>query len=124
MDCSRYVLPRAGRFTSTDVNRGTKKKPEHHRQRRDVCAAHAGRRHDVWHDPAQPWFRLALADKDLMGTARSSGGCADVAELMRAVFAASNTTTRYTRATRSSACSARGADFVLPTSTTCCTTCP
>lgn len=92
MEASRFILPRAGRFQETDVNRGTKKNQAIY----DSTATYALRTLAAgmmsgMTSPARPWFRLALADKDLMERGTVKQWLHDVAELMRAVFAASNT---------------------------------
>lgn len=92
MEASRFILPRAGRFTDSDVNRGTKKNQAIY----DSSATFglrtlaAGMMSGMT-SPARPWFRLALADKELMEFGPVKQWLHDVAELMRAVFASSNT---------------------------------
>lgn len=91
-DCSRYVLPRAGRFSDTEVNQGKRKNQAIY----DSSATFALRTLAAgmmsgMTSPARPWFRLALADKDLMEFGPVKQWLHDVAELMRAVFASSNT---------------------------------
>ena len=115
MDCSRYVLPRAGRFTSTDVNRGTKK----NQNIIDSAGTFALRTLAAgmmsgMTSPARPWFRLALADKDLMEHGPVKQWLHDVAELMRAVFAASNTYNSLHACYEELGVFGTWADFVLP----------
>lgn len=92
MEASRFILPRAGRFTETDVNRGTKKNQAIYDSTGTFAlrTLAAGMMSGMT-SPARPWFRLALADKELMEFAPVKQWLHDVAELMRAVFAASNT---------------------------------
>lgn len=91
-DASRYVLPRAGRFSETEVNRGTKKNQQIYDSTGTFAlrTLAAGMMSGMT-SPARPWFRLALADKQLMEQGAVKQWLHDVAELMRAVFASSNT---------------------------------
>lgn len=84
--------PRAGRFFTSDVNKGGKR----HNHIFDETATWslrtlaAGMMSGVT-SPARPWFRLALPDKDLMEAGPVKAWLHDVSELMRAIFASSNT---------------------------------
>lgn len=92
MEASRFILPRAGRFHETDVNRGTKKNQAIYDSTGTFAlrTLAAGMMSGMT-SPARPWFRLALADKELMEFGPVKQWLHDVAELMRAVFASSNT---------------------------------
>lgn len=91
-DVARYQFPRAGRFTTSDTNKGGKK----HQDIYDNTAASAHRTllagmMSGMTSPARPWFRLGLTDKDLMEYGSVKQWLHDVAELMRAIFSSSNT---------------------------------
>jgi hypothetical protein len=91
-DIATYQMPRAGRFIESDVNKGAKK----HNSIYDNTAVFAHRTLAAgmmsgMTSPARPWFRLGLADKDLMEYAPVRDWLYKVADMMRAVFAASNT---------------------------------
>ena len=92
MEASRFILPRAGRFNETEVNRGTKKNQAIYDSTGTFAlrTLAAGMMSGMT-SPARPWFRLALADKELMEFGPVKQWLHDVAELMRAVFASSNT---------------------------------
>lgn len=91
-DVSQYVLPRAGRFSLSDTNKGKKVDTLVYDSTARIAlrTLAAGMMSGVT-SPARPWFRLALADKDLMEFGPVKTWLHDVAEKMRAVFAASNT---------------------------------
>jgi hypothetical protein len=91
-DLSRFVLPRAGRFQTTDVNKGQKKDQDiiDSTARQALRTLAAGMMSGVT-SPARPWFRLALADKDLMEHGPVKEWLHTVGEKMRAIFNASNT---------------------------------
>lgn len=91
-DIAKYQFPRAGRFTTSDTNNGRKK----HNEIYDNTAIFAHRTlvagmMSGMTSPARPWFRLGLADRDLMEYGTVKQWLHDVAEMMRAIFAASNT---------------------------------
>lgn len=91
-DITRYILPFAGRYFVQDRNRGTK-------NWNDIYDSTAGEALDIlaagmmagMTSPARPWFRLAVADPDLMESERVKVWLNEVGELMRAIFAKSNT---------------------------------
>lgn len=91
-ECAQYQLPRAGRFITSDTNDGKKR---HHlihdntgvfAQRTLAAGMMSGTT-----SPARPWFRLGLADKDLMEFGPVKEWLHQVTETMRAIYAASNT---------------------------------
>lgn len=91
-EISDYQQPRAGRFFVTDRNRGNKR----HNHIIDSTAIFASRTLAAgmmsgMTSPARPWFRLEIADKDLMESFAVKSWLHDSAALIRAVFAASNT---------------------------------
>ena len=91
-EISRYLLPRNGRFLVTDRNRGEKR----HNQIYDSTGTRALRVLAAglmagMTSPARPWFRLATSNADLMKYDPVKVWLNDVTELMRGIFAKSNT---------------------------------
>lgn len=91
-EISEYQQPRMGRFFITDVNRGDKR----HGAIYDNTAIYASRTLAAgmmsgMTSPARPWFKFGLRDKKLMKNGEVKTWLYDCAELMRAVFAHSNT---------------------------------
>ena len=92
MELSQYQQPRLGRFMKTDRNNGGKR----HQNILDNTAIFAHRTLAAgmmsgMTSPARPWFRLTLADKDLMEFASVKAWLHQVTKLLQAVFGASNT---------------------------------
>lgn len=89
---TEYLLPYAGRYVTTDRNKGDRSFNSIYDETAtfalDVMAAGmmAGMT-----SPARPWMRLAVPDKDLMEYAPVRLWLADVTNLMRDIFAKSNT---------------------------------
>jgi hypothetical protein len=93
MDIVRYQVPNSGRFTSSDVNKGSKNR---HADIIDNTPIYAHRTMVAgmmsgMTSPARPWFRLGLPDRDLMEHGPVKQWLHDLAELMRAIYSASNT---------------------------------
>lgn len=91
-EISEYQQPRAGRFVATDRNRGDKR----HQNIHDNTAVFGARTLAAglmsgMTSPARPWFKLEIADKDLMESAAVKSWLHDSAAMIRAIFAASNT---------------------------------
>jgi hypothetical protein len=91
-DIASTQMPRAGRFIDSDVNQGKKKQNAIY----DNTAIFAHRTlasgmMSGMTSPARPWFRLGLSDKDLMEYAPVKEWLFGVADMMRAIFYASNT---------------------------------
>lgn len=91
-EISRYLLPRSGRFVSTDRNLGTNR----HNAIYDSSGTRALRILAAGlmaglTSPARPWFRLTIADTDLAGYGPVDNWLHDVSETMRRVFDKSNT---------------------------------
>ena len=91
-EISDYILPRSGRFFEQDRNRGEKK----HNNIYDSTGTRALRvlaagMMSGMTSPARPWFRLAIADSDLMEYEPVKLWLNDNAKLMREIFARSNT---------------------------------
>ena len=91
-EISEYQQPRAGRFVMGDQNKGDKR----HQSIYDRTALGAQRTLAAglmsgMTSPARPWFRLALADKDLMERPGVKTWLHRTGVLLRDVFSASNT---------------------------------
>lgn len=91
-EISEYQQPRAGRFVATDRNRGDKR----HQNIHDNTAVFGARTLAAglmsgMTSPARPWFKLEIADKDLMESAAVKSWLHDSAAMIRAIFASSNT---------------------------------
>jgi hypothetical protein len=91
-EISQYQQPRAGRFVVTDRNKGDKRANSIYdntpifAQRTLSAGMMSGMT-----SPARPWFKTALADKDLMEFGPVKSWLHRVSALLRDVFAASNT---------------------------------
>jgi hypothetical protein len=91
-EISDYQQPRAGRYFTTDRNRGDKR-ANHIHDNTAIFASRtlaAGLMSGVT-SPARPWFRLEIRDKDLMESGPVKTWLHDTAALLRAIFATSNT---------------------------------
>lgn len=91
-EISTYLLPFSGRFFPQDRNRGEKSFNSIY----DSTATRAARILAAGlmagvTSPARPWFRLATPDPDLNKATAVKQWLADVAQLMRDIFAKSNT---------------------------------
>lgn len=91
-EIAEYMQPRAGRFIASDRQRGTRR----HNNILDEAAMFAKRTLAAglmsgMTSPARPWFRLGLKDKELAEYGPVKTWLHKTTELMRAVFAASNT---------------------------------
>lgn len=114
-EIATYQMPRAGRFQISETNKGEKK----HSKILDSTAVFAHRTLAAgmmsgMTSPARPWFRLALADKDLMEYAPVKQWLHDVADMMRAVFYASNTYNTLHQCYEELGAFGTWADFVQP----------
>ncbi|WP_091936087.1 portal protein [Propionivibrio dicarboxylicus] len=91
-DITRYLLPYAGRYFATDRNKGD-------RVFNNIYDSSATTALDIMTagmmagmtSPARPWFRLATPDRDLMEYDPVRTWLHDVTELMRTIYAKSNT---------------------------------
>jgi hypothetical protein len=91
-EVSRFVQPRLGRFTTSEVNRGGRKDQNVY----TLAAIFAHRTFAAGMmsgatSPARPWYRLTLADRDLMEFGPVKLWLHRKTELMRAIFSQSNT---------------------------------
>ena len=91
-ELAQYVLPRSSRFLTTDRNRGDKK----HNRIYDNTGTRALRTLSAglmagMTSPARPWFRVATSDPDLMNSYPVKVWTSDVGNLLRRIFAQSNT---------------------------------
>ena len=114
-EIAQHQMPRAGRFIETDANRGGKK----HQNIYDNTAIFAHRTLAAgmmsgMTSPARPWFRLGLSDKDLMEYAPVRDWLFQTAEIMRAVFSASNTYNALHQCYEELGAFGTWADFVQP----------
>jgi hypothetical protein len=115
MDIASTQMPRAGRFVDSDVNRGNKKQNSIH----DNTAIFAHRTlasgmMSGMTSPARPWFRLGLSDKDLTEYAPVRDWLFQTADMMRAVFYASNTYNALHQCYQELGAFGTWADFVQP----------
>lgn len=91
-EISDYMLPRSGRFFVQDRNRG-------HRRHNNILDSTSTKALRILAagmmsgltSPARPWFRLTIADTDLMEYGPVKLWLADVTSLMHTVFQRSNT---------------------------------
>lgn len=91
-DISDYLLPRSGRFITTDRNKGDKR----HNNIYDSTGTRALRILAAgmmagMTSPARPWFRLTTSVPELDESAAVKAWLADVTRLMQMIFAKSNT---------------------------------
>ena len=91
-DLSDHILPRSGRFFSSDRNRGERR----HNAIYDSTATRALRvlaagMMSGMTSPARPWFRLETDDPDMMAHHPVKVWCEQVTDLMLRVFQRSNT---------------------------------
>ncbi len=92
-DLARHILPRSGRFLVSDRNRaksGAFNKILDSTPTKAARVVAAGMMAGMT-SPARPWFRLATPDADLMKYKPVQLWLNDVQNMMRAVFARSNT---------------------------------
>lgn len=91
-DISDYQQPRSGRFVATDRNKGDRR-DNHIIDNTAIFASRtlaAGLMSGIT-SPARPWFRLEIKDKDLMESGPVKTWLHETANLLRAIFASSNT---------------------------------
>lgn len=92
MDISKYLLPRAGRYFSTDQNKGG-------RRNKNILDSSGTEALDVlgaglmagMTSPARPWFRLGIPDEDLAQYEPVKLWLFKCSKIMREIFARSNT---------------------------------
>lgn len=91
-EISTYLLPRAGRFFTSDRNKGDKRHNNIYDSTgtRALSVLAAGMMAGMT-SPARPWFRLTTADPDLDESAAVKAWLADVTRIMQMIFAKSNT---------------------------------
>lgn len=91
-EITEFLLPYSGRYFATDRNKGS-------RPFNSIYDSSATSAHDIMTagmmagmtSPARPWFRLATPDRDLMEYDPVRWWLHDVTELMRDIYAKSNT---------------------------------
>lgn len=91
-EISEYQQPRLGRYMVSDVNKGSKR----HNSIYDNTAVYAARTLAAgmmsgMTSPARPWFKMEIADRDLMQNADVKTWLFKVTRLMSDIFARSNT---------------------------------
>jgi hypothetical protein len=91
-EISTYQMPRTGRYVASGTNKGGKK----HNSIFDNTAMFGIRTLESglmsgMTSPARPWFRMTIRDKQLAERARVKKWLHDCAEMLRAIFSASNT---------------------------------
>jgi hypothetical protein len=91
-ELSKFILPRTGRFSEFEVNEGKR----FDQFIIDSTATRANRTLAAgmmagMTSPARPWFRLATADSELMERQEVKEWTHSVLQMMRRIFAASNT---------------------------------
>ena len=91
-EISDYLLPRSGRFLTTDRNKGDKRHNNIYDSTgtRALRVLAAGMMAGMT-SPARPWFRLATADPEMMASEPVKVWLHDVQRLVLDVFARSNT---------------------------------
>lgn len=91
-ELARYVLPRAGRFTTTDRNLGDRRWNNIYDSTATDCQGtlQAGLRSGMANE-SNPWLRLQTPDKMLNRQATVRQWLSDVTDLMLRIFAKSNT---------------------------------
>lgn len=114
-EISEYQLPRAGRFFHTDRNQGKKR----HNNIYDNTAMFSLRTLSAgmmagMTSPARPWFRVGIKDKDLMESAAVKAWLHSTAELIRSIFAQSNTYRALHSIYEELGAFGTAANFVLP----------
>jgi Bacteriophage head to tail connecting protein len=91
-EISDYLLPRSGRFFTSDRNRGERKHNNIYDSTgtRSLRVLAAGMMAGMT-SPARPWFRLTTSDPELDESSAVKSWLADVQRLMLMVFTKSNT---------------------------------
>jgi hypothetical protein len=91
-ECSQFILPRNGRFLTSDTNKGGDRTNQIYdntgtRAARTLAAGMLG----GMTSPARPWFRLTIADPDLGDYQPVKLWLAEVTRRMQRAFSTSNT---------------------------------
>lgn len=90
-DCSDYLLPRRGRFLTTESNKGSKRNDKIINSKAPVSARTlAAGLMALTSSPARPWFRLTTPDPELADFGSVKQWLHTVEERMRQAFARSN----------------------------------
>jgi Bacteriophage head to tail connecting protein len=114
-EVAQYQMPRAGRFLSTDTNKGGKRYPTV--PDNTAIFAHrtlaAGMMSGTT-SPARPWFRLGIADEQLKEHGPVKAWLHSVTEQMRRVFSSSNTYNGLHQCYEELGAFGSWADFVQP----------
>ena len=116
-EISRYLLPRTGRFL---VNDGKQNKGD--KRHNDIYDSTGTKAHNTLSaglmsgatSPARPWFRLAIADKDMMEFEPVKMWLHKTTLLMREIFNKSNTYRSFSQMYAELGAYGTAASFVLP----------
>lgn len=113
-ELSKFLLPRSGRFVTSDRNKGDKRYNSlyDNTATRSLGVLAAGLMAGMT-SPARPWFRLATRDSALMEFEPVKQWLDEVTTLMRAVFSQSNTYRALHTSYEELACFGTSADLVL-----------
>ncbi|MCA9643550.1 MAG: hypothetical protein KC492_22780, partial [Myxococcales bacterium] len=91
-ELSMYQQPRLGRFLVTDISKGEKRHQAiYDRTAMGALRTLAAGMQSGMTSPARPWFRLELADRDLMERGEVKAWLFRTGTLLRNIFARSNT---------------------------------
>jgi hypothetical protein len=114
-EIATYLLPRAGRFLTTQVNSGTKRHNNIYDNTgtRSLRILAAGMMAGMT-SPARPWFRLATQDPDMMEFAPVKLWLDKTTRLMREIFNRSNTYRSLHMLYEELGCFGTAATLVLP----------
>jgi hypothetical protein len=114
-ELSQYLMPRAGRFFTTDRNRGDKRHGSIYNNTgsRSLRILAAGMMAGMT-SPARPWFRLATSDPDMMEYDPVKVWLNFVTLKMRDIFARSNTYLALPELYEELGCFGTGVDFLRP----------
>lgn len=114
-EISDFVLPRSGRFFTSDRNLGGKRHNNIYDSTgtRALRVLAAGMMAGMT-SPARPWFRLATPDKELMEFTPVKVWLDDCTVLMRAIFAKSNTYRALHSLYEELGAFGTGANFITP----------
>lgn len=113
---SEHLLPRSGRFTTSDRNKGGADKFNSIIDSTGTKALHtlgAGLMAGMT-SPARPWFRLATSDEDLMESEDVQDWLATVTRTMLEIFHRSNTYRALHSLYEELGCFGTGATIILP----------
>lgn len=90
-DITKYILPRSGRYFTTDHNKGWKRNNDIYDSTgtKALRVLAAGMMSGMT-SPSRPWFKLSIADRKMMDSQAVKQWLADSTELIQDVFSRSN----------------------------------